>query len=180
MRLRWLFLAALLVGASWSCAPSTSESVGATEAGPEITPATAEEVMTAVRASKAPVVLVNVWATWCIPCREEFPDLMKLERTYRDRGFDLVLVSADFEDQIPAARRFLAQHGVQAASFIKTGDDMHFINTLSPSWTGALPATMIFDRSRRLRGFREGKASYSWLEQQVLEALNASSEEERS
>ncbi|HYM81181.1 MAG TPA: TlpA disulfide reductase family protein, partial [Candidatus Limnocylindria bacterium] len=98
-----------------------------------------------MREPGAEVVLVNIWATWCAPCREEFPDLMRLNERYRDRGLRLILVSADFEDQLPLARRFLAKQGVDFPSYLKTGDDMRFINAMDSRWTGALPATLIYD-----------------------------------
>src|SRR5204863_5354086 len=87
---------------------------------PRVEPATSGRVLEAVRASRAPVTMVNVWATWCPPCREEFPDLVRFERDWRGRGVRVILVSADFEDQLPEVRAFLARHGVTAASWIKS------------------------------------------------------------
>lgn len=145
--------------------------------GPSVKPATAEEILNAVKEPGSKAVLVNVWATWCAPCREEFPDLMRVYQDYRERGLKLVLVSADFDDQLPEARRFLARNGVNFGSYLKVGDDMQFINTLSPKWTGALPATFIYDGEGRLRYFREGRATLETLQQQVLQVLGAPGEE---
>jgi thiol-disulfide isomerase/thioredoxin len=139
--------------------------------GLDVVPASAGDILAGVGKSEARVVVVNVWATWCGPCREEFPDLMKVYETYRDRGMELVLVSADFDDQVPEVRKFLAAHHVDFPTYIKTGDDMAFINALSPRWTGALPATFIYDGQGKLRHFHEGKASYSYFEQHVLDVL---------
>lgn len=162
-------------------AQSTPDSVA--PSGPEILPADADRVLAAVRESGGRAVLVNVWATWCIPCREEFPDLMRLRRTYRDRGLELVLVSADWDEQLPAAKEFLAQHGVDFPTWQKTGDDMKFINTLSPRWGGALPATFLYDAKGELRYFRQSKATYALLEDELLKVLGgekAPSKEEPS
>ena len=138
---------------------------------PRVEPATSGRVLEAVRASGAPVTLVNVWATWCAPCREEFPDLVRFERDWRGRGVRVILVSADFEDQLPEVRAFLARHGVTAASWIKSGDDMQFINGLDPKWSGALPATFVYDRRGTLRRFWEGMADYSRFESEAREVL---------
>ena len=112
---------------------------------PELRPAAVEEIEQAVREPGARAVLLNVWATWCGPCREEFPELVHLGRAYRPRGLRLVLVSADFADQAGAARDFLRRQGVDFTTFLKTGDDMKFIDRLEPRWTGALPATFVYD-----------------------------------
>src|SRR5881628_1030482 len=81
-------------------------------AGPPLVAANAGGVLGAVREPGARAVLVNVWATWCQPCREEFPDLMRVARENRARGLRLVLVSADLDDANGQIRAFLAQQGV--------------------------------------------------------------------
>lgn len=138
---------------------------------PPLAPATARQVLDAVKAAKAKVVVVNVWATWCIPCREEMPDLVKLRRDYKDRGVALLLVSGDFSTERDAAATFLGEQGVDFPTYIKTGDDMAFINAFDPKWSGALPATFIFDGQGTLRHALLGKSSYAQFEAKVLDVL---------
>jgi thiol-disulfide isomerase/thioredoxin len=128
-----------------------------------------------VAAPGARATLVNVWASWCQPCREEFPDLVRLERQWRDRGFRLVLVSADFAEDVPSAKTFLAEQGVAGPTYLKTGDDMQFIDTLDPRWSGALPGSFLYDSSGRLVRFWEGRASADTLEARILPVLDAPS-----
>jgi len=115
------------------------------QAAPKIVPAKLETVQAAIRKPGARAVLVNVWATWCEPCREEMPDIVRTYRAHKQRGLRLVLVSADDEDGRAEAEKFLAAQGVDVDSFLKVGDDMTFINGIDPRWTGALPATFLFD-----------------------------------
>ena len=133
-----------------------------------------ERILEEVRRPGATAVVLNVWATWCLPCREEFPDLVRLEREYREKGVRLVLVSADFPDATEGAKAFLKEHGVAFDSFIKDGDvtDQVFIDGLDPRWSGALPATIVFDGAGRKSAFWEGKADYVTLERSVKEALD--------
>ena len=186
MRCLKTLLAAVLLGfCSASCRDSGDRSSSATPAadtsrradtGPEIRPADGTQVLAAVRAAGTRAVLVNVWATWCAPCREEFPDLVRLGRTYHDRGLAMVFVSADWNEQLPEAKKFLAEHGVDVPSYVKTGDDMKFINALNPRWSGALPATFIYDGEGKLHYFRQGKATYALLEGELLKILGLRSE----
>jgi len=127
--------------------------------------------LAAVRAPGAKAVVVNVWATWCEPCREEFPDLVRLGHEYAGRGVRLVLVSGDFDSEKPAVTKFLTDQGVDFATYIKSGDDMQFINGLNPKWTGALPATFVYDGQGRQRDFWEGKASYAKMEERLRRVL---------
>jgi len=167
-------LAAGLLCSLFACAPGNSGgSAAPASAGAELRSATAQEVLASIRSSGSHAVLLNVWATWCAPCREEFPDLMRLREDYRDRGLDLVLVSADFDDQRSQAAAFLAANGVDFPTFFKQQNDMEFIDALNPDWTGALPASFVFDERGELHFFREGLATYEMLESQVLEVLDA-------
>ena len=162
---------------SLSCAGRGSageEADGPASRGLSIEPADANVVIAAVAASEAKTIVMNVWATWCGPCREEFPDLMQLREAYAGRGLELVLVSADFDDRHEAALAFLDEQGVDFPTWIKTGDDMEFIDTLNPEWGGTLPATFVYDSDGRLRAFWEGKASYEQMEERVLPFLEES------
>lgn len=138
---------------------------------PPLIPGDAAEVLREVRWKGAKSVWVNVWATWCQPCREEMPDLLRLRREFKDRGFRLVLVSADFDTDAEAARRFLAELGVDFPTWIKTGPDMEFIDALAEKWSGALPATFAYDSNGSLRRFWEGKADYGSLRSRLLDML---------
>jgi thiol-disulfide isomerase/thioredoxin len=140
---------------------------------PSVVPATGQEILRRVGEPGANVVLVNIWATWCVPCMEEFPHLVRLRRTYADRGLRVILVSGDFASELPGVRKFLATQGVDFVSYIKSGDDMEFINALSPRWSGALPATFIYDGGGWLRQMWESEASYERFERGVLEVLNS-------
>jgi len=126
----------------------------------------------------ARVTLVNLWATWCAPCRAEMPALLRVARAHRDDGVRLMLVSVDFDDQIGAVRRFLSQQAVEETTYMKTGDDMSFINGLHPSWSGALPATLVYDRRGNLTAFWEGAADENRFEHAVIAALAASNHSE--
>jgi thiol-disulfide isomerase/thioredoxin len=178
MRFSWFVLIA--VGLS-GCARQASEQT-ASGAPPqedanriEVRPITAEGILQEVRAGGAPVTLVNLWATWCQPCVEEFPDLVRLQRAYRDRGLRVLFVSVDFDSELGTVRRFLAEQGVDFPTYIKAQDDDNaFINTLNPNWSGAIPATLIFDQAGRLRHFHEGKADYATFEQMIQSVLEQS------
>jgi thiol-disulfide isomerase/thioredoxin len=107
----------------------------------------------ALEAYRGKVVVLNLWATWCAPCVAEFPDLVKLHHAYQDRGVTVVAVSVDDPNAREKVRRFLtAQKATFPAYLRKSGDMEAFINAVSPNWSGAVPATFLFDRNGRQIG----------------------------
>jgi thiol-disulfide isomerase/thioredoxin len=122
-------------------------------------------ILAAVKAPGAQAVLVNVWATWCEPCREEMPDLIRYYREHRADGLRLVLISADDDDQRDAVARLLGGLGFDGPAFIKRGNDMTFIDALDPRWQGALPATFLYDG--------HGEKKRSWLGSVTYDDLRA-------
>jgi thiol-disulfide isomerase/thioredoxin len=119
-------------------------------------------------------VLVNFWATWCEPCRHEMPFLAALAERYRQRGFRLVTISADDEDDLPRAEQFLRASGVPFPAYYKQADDdSAFIDAIDPKWSGALPATFLYDaQGRRVARFI-GETELDVLEEAVVKALDA-------
>ncbi len=95
-------------------------------------------------------LLVNFWATWCVPCREEFPDLVEIREQYDESRLDFVLVSLDDPAEIgKAVPEFLAEARATAfPSYLLNADDSDAaINLVDPTWSGELPATFLYDRS---------------------------------
>lgn len=104
---------------------------------------------------KGKIVLVDFWATWCVPCRAEMPQLVKLSQKLGQRGVEFVTVSSDEPGKIPDAFKVLMQNAVAPPFYVKqTKDDDKFYNSVDPKWSGEIPAMFIYDRSgRRVRSF---------------------------
>ena len=92
-------------------------------------------------------LLVNFWATWCDPCREEFPDLVKIDAQYRPRSLDFVTVSLDdFSEIKTAVPQFLdSMKATMPAYLLNVSDPEPAINAVDPAWQGSLPATFLYD-----------------------------------
>ena len=136
-----------------------------------VTPVTSADVQRTIREPGAKAVLVNVWATWCGPCREEFPGLVRVAQKYNGQGLKTILVSADDTGDVAAVKKFLAEEGVDFPTYLKAEKDQAFIDGLDKQWTGALPATFIYDGSGKLHDFWEGGVTFSVFEQKVVEAM---------
>lgn len=109
---------------------------------------------------KGKPLFLNLWATWCVPCREEFPSIIKLASEYKD--VDFVGISVDFPDEVESKIiPFLKSNNVNFACYVNgfAGDE-DLINALDRSWNGALPATFVFDKNGKKISFLEGKQSY--------------------
>jgi thiol-disulfide isomerase/thioredoxin len=136
-----------------------------------VTPVTSADIQRIVRDPGAKAVLVNMWATWCGPCREEFPGLVRVARQYQREGLKVMLVSADSEKDMATVKKFLAEEGVGFPAYIQAEKDQPFIDGMGKQWTGALPATFLYDGNGKLHDFWEGAATFSVFQQKVVEVL---------
>jgi len=98
-------------------------------------------------AARTKPLLVNFWATWCDPCRDEFPDLVKIDKEYRPKGLDFISISLDDPPDIKTAvPDFLKKmQATMPAYVLNVSDPEPAIQTVDPEWSGALPATFLFD-----------------------------------
>lgn len=127
-----------------------------------------QKVIRSYQGDKA--VLVNVWATWCAPCIEEFPYIVDLQQKYEDQ-LQVVFVSADFPSQREKALDFLQEQKVDWTTYFKTGKDQPFIEALSDDWSGALPFTKILDAEGKLVASWEQGAEYDKFERYIKKAI---------
>jgi thiol-disulfide isomerase/thioredoxin len=123
-----------------------------------------------IKERKGKILFLNLWATWCQPCREEFPSIVKLAGEFNDVEF--AAVSIDYPDEveskiIPFLKSNKAVFNCYVSGF-KHDEDL--INLLDKHWNGSLPATFIFDRHGKKVAFLSGKQSYDRFKAEILKA----------
>ena len=125
-----------------------------------------------IAAQKGKVVLVDFWATWCVPCRKEMPELAKLEARLKAKGLVLIPISADEPENEAAAREFLAKAGVKTQGYLKAPkDDDAFIRAIDPKWGGELPALVLYDKAGRKVRIWKGETAMAVIEAAVNKLL---------
>lgn len=87
------------------------------------------------------IAVINFWATWCIPCREELPLLNRLEKDYAGKHVRFIAASADEAKNRPALDRFVSEH--QLGMEIWVGADLDMLERAGLG--NELPATLIVD-----------------------------------
>jgi thiol-disulfide isomerase/thioredoxin len=100
-----------------------------------------------VAAKKGRVVLVNFWATWCDPCREEMPALVSAAKEFSSKDLAVALVSTDSLKKTADVEKFLASGKIPFVCWqAKSPDPQRFIDAVDKTWNGAVPYTLVYDR----------------------------------
>ena len=119
-------------------------------------------------------MLVNFWATWCIPCREEFPDLVELDNEYKGK-IDFITISLDDLAEIKRdVPKFLTEmKATMPAYLLKTNDENAVIGSISKDWTGGLPFTVLYDENGKVIHTRQGKISPKLVKEKVNSLISS-------
>lgn len=158
-----LLVVLLSIAAIGSLATSAQRKRGVTRRPPAISVAAIDaDGLVAVLKRDSPnarPLLVNFWATWCDPCREEFPDLVQLDKQYRPQGLDFTAVSLDDLAEIKTSvPKFLREMRVTTPTYLLNVSDPEVaMNKVDPEWSGALPATFLYDAQGKLVYKRLGR-----------------------
>ncbi len=140
---------------------------------PPISRLTFGQLTTYVAQQKGKPLLVNFWATWCDPCVEELPDLIKLYNAHHKEGLDIsyrlsmVGFSVDFPDQTEkVVKPFVQKYKIPYPIYVADPDDQDtLINYFSKAWSGAVPATFLYDKKGNLVRAHFGKMNYAEMEE---------------
>ena len=119
--------------------------------------------------SNARPLLINFWATWCEPCRQEFPDLVKINAQFRPKGLDFITVSlddvGDIKTKVP---QFLGNmHATMPAYLLNTPEQEDAIAAVSKDWSGTLPATFLLNEKGEVVYSHQGKIKTQELSMEI-------------
>jgi thiol-disulfide isomerase/thioredoxin len=104
--------------------------------------------------------VVNFWATWCKPCIEELPVFEKCNKEYRNKKVKIILANLDFNSKVESlVLPFIKSKNIQTEVVHITDTDANqWINNVDTSWSGAIPATVIYRKGKKIF-FKEGIVS---------------------
>jgi len=146
----WTCIAAtvLLFSCLSTFAVTAQKPAAATTTAAKAQPINVDELKTLLKGEGRSPLLVNYWATWCDPCRDEFPDLVKVDKDYRPKGLDFIAITlddlADINTEVPKFLR--AMNASMPVYLLNVADPEPAINYIDPKWGGALPATFLYNK----------------------------------
>ena len=125
-----------------------------------------------VQEHRGKALLVNFWATWCEPCRDEYPMLNELAKQYAPKGLQVVGVSMDDDGDLILMRRFLARYKPIFPNYRKTaGAEAAFRESVLPGWTGTMPVSIFYAKDGRQVSHFLGEKSREKYEEAIRELL---------
>ena len=113
-----------------------------------------------------PVLVVNFWAPWCIPCRREVPALIEIQKQFQSKVQVLGLAL----DSVENIEAFASEHAMNYPSFV-VGSQIPMYNAAFGNKSGALPFTAFIDQQRKVREVHTGELSFEELQEKISKIL---------
>jgi peroxiredoxin len=176
---KWLYKTSEVADfdAKWKAKPVSLEGI------------TTNEIADLVRNNTQNFRLINVWATWCLPCVEEFPGLVSLSRRMSDRNFEFITISIDDAKDRPKVQKFLSAHhaatpdsvsrflkkeGRASDNYLYTDQSADALaQALDPSWPGAVPYTIFIAPGGKVLFRNTGEFDPAKLQSIVIDHMGA-------
>ena len=119
------------------------------------------------------VLIINFWATFCKPCVEEIPDLIKFTKKYKKQKVSLYLVSLDLENYYPEKiKKFVTKKKYAAKiGWLDESNADYFCPLIDATWSGAIPATLIVNNKMGYKKFYEKQLTPVEIEVAIKAAL---------
>jgi thiol-disulfide isomerase/thioredoxin len=122
---------------------------------------------------KGKPLLVTFWATWCEPCRDEYPMLNELAKQYAPQGLKVVGISLDQDGDLILMRRFLARYKPIFPNYRrKKGQEDAFIQAVMPGWNGSIPASVFYAKDGTQIGHLVGAGDHETYEAAIKMLLS--------
>jgi len=135
----------------------------------------AEEMQALLKRDGTRPLLVNYWATWCDPCRDEFPDLVRIDKDYRAKGLDFIAITlddlADIDTEVPKFLRLM--NARMPVYLLNVVDPEPTINSIDPRWGGALPATFLYNNQGQVVYKHFGRVNTPELRAAIERVINS-------
>lgn len=146
---------------------------------PEMKVVQPSDVHALIAANKGKVVFLNFFATYCVPCHTEFPDIIKMAKKYQNAGVQVVEISmndnSDPSDK-GAMLKWLSETNPPFPVYIASSLEDDFYKGVSPQWAKdgeGLPMTMIFDREGKMVHYYQKALTLADMERDVTPLLAA-------
>lgn len=161
-----------LAAAARSTRPESGPASAPVQTG--IQPLPFGQIVDVVQKARGEVVFFHLYASWCGPCRHEFPDVVELGKRYRAQGLRMVTVSVD--EQRGDLEAFLRPYNANIVfpSYLMTGSEQEFaqgLKALGANFQGGIPYTAVYDRNGKLVMEWTGSRDLAFFERVILPLL---------
>ena len=118
-------------------------------------------------------LVVNFWATWCVPCVHELPAFDSVSDYFSNQKVKVILVSLDFISQYESRLKpFVVKNNIkQEVVLLNEPDYDTWINKVDPVWSGAIPTTLILNGSKNYKKVYETEFTFHSLKEEVQKCL---------
>jgi len=141
---------------------------------PALRSVTPDELAREIAAMRGKVIMLNVWASWCVPCLKEIPDLLMIEAELGDKGFVLLGLSIDEPGDAARVESLRQKYFAGFHTLVRNSTDMDaLVSVVDPAWNEVVPTTYLLGRDGRTLSRIQGKKTVEEFREAVLAALAA-------